>query len=197
MKALFNDGWVFSEYGFDSTMNYKDGEPVLLTPDEFLDISKTQTYKSVEIPHDWMIYHVKELYKNSVGFYKKTFKLTAEQVEERHNAIRFEGVYMNSAVWINGKKAGEWKYGYSTFEFDISELVKKGINDILVIVVYQDTNTRWYSGAGIFRDVTYINTPKTYLVSDGVYFSTSPEKEEENGTSKFQVKLLVIVQIVN
>jgi len=104
MKTLFNDGWVFSEYGFDSTMNYKDGEPVLLTPEEFLDISKTQTYKSVEIPHDWMIYHVKELYKNSVGFYKKTFKLTAEQVEERHNAIRFEGVYMNSAVWINGKK---------------------------------------------------------------------------------------------
>ena len=179
MKTLFNDGWVFSEYGFDSTMNYKDGEPVLLTPEEFLDISKTQTYKSVEIPHDWMIYHVKELYKNSVGFYKKTFKLTAEQVEERHNAIRFEGVYMNSAVWINGKKAGEWKYGYSTFEFDISELVKKGLNDILVIVVYQDTNTRWYSGAGIFRDVTYINIPKTYLVSDGVYFSTSPENEED------------------
>ena len=179
MKALFNEGWVFSEYGFDSTMNYKDGEPVLLTPDKFLDISKTQTYKPVKIPHDWMIYHVKDLYKNSIGFYKKTFKLSDEQVEERHNAIRFEGVYMNSAVWINGKKAGEWKYGYTTFEFDISELVKKGQNDILVIVVYQDTNTRWYSGAGIFRDIIYINTPKTYLVSDGVYFSTSPENEED------------------
>ena len=188
MKTLFNDGWVFSEYGFDSTMNYKDGEPVLLTPDEFLDISKTQTYKSVDIPHDWMIYHVKDLYKNSVGFYKKTFKLTAEQVEERHNAIRFEGVYMNSGVWINGKKAGEWKYGYTTFEFDICDFVKKGQNDILVIVVYQDTNTRWYSGAGIFRDITYINTPKTYLVSDGVYFSTTPQNEEDL-KGKWNVKI--------
>ena len=188
MKTLFNDGWVFSEYGFDSSLNYKDGEPVYFTPDQFYDNFKTQTYKPVSIPHDWMIYHVKDLYKNSVGFYKKTFKLTAEQVEERHNAIRFEGVYMNSAVWINGKKAGEWKYGYTTFEFDISDLVRKGQNDILVIVVYQDTNTRWYSGAGIFRDVTYINTPKTYLVSDGVYFTAKPENEEKLD-GKWNVKI--------
>ena len=179
MKTLFNDGWVFNEYEFDASSMYKDNEPILFTPDQFYDKSKTQTYKAISIPHDWMIYHVKDLYKNSVGFYKKTFKLTAEQVEDRHNAIRFEGVYMNSGVWINGKKAGEWKYGYTTFEFDISDLVKKGQNDILVIVVYQDTNTRWYSGAGIFRDVTYINTPKTYLISDGVYFSTTPENAEK------------------
>ena len=177
MKILFNDGWVFSEYAFDSSSMYKDGEPIYFTPDQFYDISNTQTYKSVTIPHDWMIYHVKDLYKNSIGFYKKTFKLSEEQVKDRHNAIRFEGVYMNSAVWINGKKAGEWKYGYTAFEFDISDLVKKGQNDILVIAVYQDINTRWYSGAGIFRDVTYINTSKTYLVSDGVYFSSIPEDE--------------------
>ena len=188
MKCLFNDGWVFSEYEFDASTMYKDNEPILFTPDQFYEESKTQTYKSVRIPHDWMISHVKDLYKNSIGFYKKTFKLSDEEVEDRHNAIRFEGVYMNSAVWINGKKAGEWKYGYTTFEFDISDLVQKGQNDILVIVVYQDLNTRWYSGAGIFRDVTYINTPKTYLISDGVYFSAKPENEEKlNG--KWIVKI--------
>ena len=188
MKTLFNDGWVFSEYEFDSSTMYKDGEPIYFTPDQFYDLSNTQTYKSVSIPHDWMIYHVKDLYKNSIGFYKKTFNLTEEQVEDRHNAIRFEGVYMNSGVWINGKKAGEWKYGYTAFEFDISDLVKKGQNDVLVIVVYQDINTRWYSGAGIFRDVTYINTSKTYLVSDGVYFSAIPE-DEEKLEGKWTVKI--------
>ena len=187
MKTLFNDGWVFSEYELDPNSNYKDKEPILFTPDQFYDNSKAQTYKPVNIPHDWMIYHVKDLYKNSVGFYKKTFKLSQEEVE-RHNAIRFEGVYMNSGVWINGKKAGEWKYGYTTFEFDITDLVKKGQNDILVIVVYQDLNTRWYSGAGIFRDVTYINTPKTYLVSDGIYFSATPE-DPEKLDDKWNVKI--------
>ena len=90
---------------------------------------------------------------------KKKFELSSGDIINRHNAIRFEGVYMNSAVWVNGRKAGEWKYGYSTFEFDISELVKEGKNEILLIAVYQNCNTRWYSGAGFIRDVTYINTP--------------------------------------
>ena len=179
MKTLFNDNWVFSEYEIDYNSMFEDGEPILFTPDQFYEKANKQEYKSVSIPHDWMIYHVQDLYKNSVGFYKKEFKLSAEQVNDRHNAIRFEGVYMNSGVWVNGKKAGEWKYGYSTFEFDISDLIKEGDNEILVIVVYQNVNTRWYSGAGIFRDVTYINTPKTYLVSDGVYFSSIPEDTEK------------------
>ena len=188
MKTLFNDGWVFSESEIDRNSMYKDGKPVLFSPDQFYDNSKTQTYKSVNIPHDWMIYKVKHLYRNSVGFYKKTFKLTEEQINDRHNAIRFEGVYMNSGVWVNGKKAGEWKYGYATFEFDISDLVTKGQNDILVIVVYQDPNTRWYSGAGIIRDVTYINTSTTYLVSDGVYFTAVPEDKEKLG-GKWNIKI--------
>ena len=126
MRELFNNGWAFSEYEINYESMYKDGNPILLEPDQFLEESKTQTYKSINIPHDWMIYLVNDLYKNSVGFYKKTFKLSEDQVEERHNAIRFEGIYMNSGIWINGKKAGEWKYGYSTFELDISNLVKKG-----------------------------------------------------------------------
>jgi beta-galactosidase len=95
---------------------------------------------------------------------------------------------MNSGVWINGKKAGEWKYGYSTFEFDISDLVQEGENEINVIVVYQNCNTRWYSGAGIFRDVTYINTPKTYLISDGVYFTAIPQ-DKEKLDGKWTVKI--------
>jgi beta-galactosidase len=96
MKTLFNDGWVFSEHEIDYATMFKDGKPILFTPDQFLENSKTQTYKAVNLPHDWMIYHVNDLYKNSVGFYKKTFKLTEQQVVDRHNAIRFEGVYMNS-----------------------------------------------------------------------------------------------------
>lgn len=179
MKKLFNDGWQFAELTLDEASMYKDEKPVLFTPDQFYDSAASQSYAQVRVPHDWQIYHVDDLYKNSVGFYKKTFSLSAEEVNGRHCAIRFEAVYMNSAVWVNGKKAGEWKYGYSTFEFDISSLVHEGENEVLMIAVYQNCNTRWYSGAGIIRDVYFINTPQTYLISDGVYFSAVPVDAEK------------------
>ena len=188
MKTLFNNGWQFFELPLDEKTMYKDGTPVLLFPDQFLEASENQNYRPVTIPHDWQIYHVKELYKNSVGFYKKTFTLSAEEVAGRHTALRFEAVYMNSAVWVNGKKAGEWKYGYSTFEFDISSLIHEGENEILVIVVYQNCNTRWYSGAGIIRDVFLINSPAVHLVSDGVYFSALPvDAEKLDGEWKVKI----------
>lgn len=167
MRTLFNDSWRFAEYALEATEDF-------YTPDQFFNIADNQTYADVRVPHDWMIHHVKDLYKNSVGFYKKTFELSSDMIDGHRSAIRFEGVYMNSAVWVNGKKAGEWKYGYSTFEFDISAFVKSGQNEILVIVVYQNCNTRWYSGAGIFRDVTFISSQKVYLPTDGVYFSAVP-----------------------
>ena len=71
MRSLFNDGWTFSEYQIDYNSMYKDGNKILFTPDEFLDKAEEQIYKSVNIPHDWMIYHVNDLYKYSIGFYKK------------------------------------------------------------------------------------------------------------------------------
>ena len=192
MKTLFNDGWNFAELSLDNNSMFKDENPVLFTPDQFFNSAESQNYKAVRIPHDWMISHVMDLYKNSVGFYKKTFTLTKEQVQDCHNAIRFEGVYMNSAVWINQKKAGEWKYGYTTFEFDISSLVKEGENEILVIAVYQNCNTRWYSGAGIFRDVTFINSKKTYLPTDGVYFTATPA-DSKKLQNEWNIKISVEV----
>ena len=188
MKTLFNDGWQFAEFAIDEKSMFNGDKPVLFTPDQFFDLADEQKYVPVRVPHDWMISHVKDLYKNSVGFYKKSFTLTAGDVSGRHCALRFEAVYMNSAVWVNGRKAGEWKYGYSTFEFDISSLIHEGENEVLVIVVYQNCNTRWYSGAGIIRDVYLINTPQTYLASDGVYFNAVPvDKEKLDGEWKIKI----------
>ena len=130
MKTLFNDNWQFAELPLDYNSMYKDNKPVLFTPEDYYCQADKQTYKPVRIPHDWMIWHVKDLYKNSVGFYKKEFELTKTDIENRHLSIYFEGVYMNSGVWINGQLAGTWKYGYGTFEFDISDYVKEGKNQI-------------------------------------------------------------------
>ena len=178
MKTLFNDNWQFAELAIDEKTMYEDGKPVLFKPQDFLSRAEELQYKNVRIPHDWMIYNTKALYRSSVGFYKKSF--TLDNLKELpHVALSFEAVYMNSAVWVNGKLAGEWKYGYSPFEFDISEFVHEGQNQVLVIAVYQNCNTRWYSGAGIIRDVHLIRTPAVHLVSDGVYFSAKPLDENK------------------
>ena len=192
MKKLFNDGWQFAELALDEASMYKDEKPFFFTPEQFYDSAAAQSFAPVRVPHDWQIHHVNELYKNSVGFYKKSFSLSAEEVNGRHCAIRFEAVYMNSAVWVNGKKAGEWKYGYSTFELDISSLVHEGDNEVLVIAVYQNCNTRWYSGAGIIRDVYFINTDRVYLPTDGVYFTATPA-DSANLASEWNIKISVEV----
>ena len=202
MKFLFNDSWQFAEFSIDETSMFKEGpsgkEPVLFSPDQFFDLADKQIYKPVSVPHDWQIYHVKDLYRNSVGFYKKTFTLNESDYSDRYIALNFEGVYMNSAVWVNGKKAGEWKYGYSAFEFDISKLVQAGDNELLVIVVYQNCNTRWYSGAGIFRDVNLINSPAVHLVSNGVYFTAKPiddKKLDEEWKVKISSEVTGVVEL--
>lgn len=204
MKTLFNENWQFCEIAIDEKLNYQNEQKVLFTSEQFYDESQKSSYNNVNLPHDWQIVHVKELYKNSVGVYKKTVTLTKKQVENRFNALYFEGVYMNCAVWCNGKKVGENKYGYSAFEVDISDFVCEGENTIQVICVYQNCNTRWYSGAGIFRDVFYINSPKNHLVSDGVYFSAKIEQDSSiinalntNQSGNWNVKIYSEVASIN
>ena len=194
MRTLFNDSWLFSELAIDSV-------PDLLTPDDFFKKASSPdlSYRPVTLPHDWQIYHVQDLYRNSVGFYKKSFNISEDDAgSDRYLALAFEGVYMNSAVWVNGKKAGEWKYGYSAFEFDISNLVQAGQNEVLVIAVYQHCNTRWYSGAGIFRDVKLIECPAQHLVSDGLYFSAVPCDETKlDGEWKVKISAEIPKQVRN
>ena len=92
---------------------------------------------------------------------------------------------MDSHVYVNGTLAGEWKYGYSTFEFDITELLKEGENLITVRVDYREPNSRWYSGAGIYRRVWLKTYPACHLVTDGIYIST-----DINGRTRKPTKIV-------
>ena len=152
MKKLFNDGWLFAEMPL--------GE-----------LPKEGDYKPVDIPHDWQIWHVDDLYRTSDGWYKKIF--CVEGTAGKVYTLRFEGVYMDSEVYLNGDKIYEWKYGYTTF--DVPLALREGENEIKVRVRYQNINTRWYSGAGIFRDVWLRETGKNYIVEDGTYVVSRPE----------------------
>jgi beta-galactosidase len=149
MKTLFNGGWEFR-----------------------LEASESNEWQNVEIPHDRLIYDTLNLYKSGVGLYKKSFNVTADELSFVHTII-FDGVYMDCAVYINENLAGEWKYGYTSFSFGISEFLQEGANVISVRVNFEAPNSRWYSGAGIYRNVWLNKQAQTHIINDGVYISAA------------------------
>lgn len=178
IDRLLCDGWEFSKNPYGT--EYGDG----------------LVWKSVTLPHDWLIYDTKQLYETSTGWYRRN--LMYEPQENECVSLRFEGVYMDTRVYVNHRLAGEWKYGYSTFEFDITGLLEKGRNLISVQVNYLAPNSRWYSGAGIYRKVWLKTYPACHLVSDGVYISADAdgnvritaetERPEERSVSGLSVR---------
>ena len=132
-RTLFCDGWEFYKAPFGA------------------DYSDSLGFAKVDIPHDWLIGNTNDLYATSTGWYRKSFTYNKKQGVRTY--IRFDGVYMDSSVYVNGKKAGEWKYGYSAFQFDITDIITDGENTVTVRVDHHSPNSRWYSGAGIFRNV--------------------------------------------
>lgn len=161
MRYSFNDGWKFLEAGVDSTLS-----EVKERLDEF---------KSVQIPHDWLIYDSEDLYRNGRGWYERD--LTIHDKKGKY-FLEFDGVYMDSAVYVNDEKICEWKNGYSAFECDITDQIREGLNRIFVSVTHIAPNSRWYSGAGIYRNVHIRNTGETYIARDGVYVSTRPKNDK-------------------
>ena len=153
MKTLFNDGWSFKKTDVNCGYGCAMSE---------------EGWARVDIPHDWLIWQTKDLYQTSMGWYKKFFELSDT---DKTRKLYFEGVYQDCTVYVNGKEAGEWKYGYSSFEIDITDFVCKGKNEIVVQVRHEAPNSRWYSGAGIYRDIYMIEHESAYIVSDSVYFS--------------------------
>lgn len=154
-KTLFCDNWEFSKQPFGT------------------EYSEDFEWRRVDIPHDYLIENTKNLYETSTGWYRKDFDY--HKKDNTVTSVRFEGVYMDSAVYVNGCLAGEWRYGYSTFEFEITDLLKEGRNLIAVRVNYQSPNSRWYSGAGIYRNVWLKEMPSAHIVPDGIYISTDKD----------------------
>lgn len=152
-KRLFNDNWEFT----------------LLDNGSTLADTENAEYRPVPIPHDWLIYDVSDLYRSGDGWYRKYF--TADDFFSRSYILYFDGIYMDSTIYVNGKEAVSWTYGYSSFSTDISEYLTEGENRIDVCVRYRSPNSRWYSGAGIFRNVWLYTVSPVHLNLDGIYIS--------------------------
>lgn len=159
---LFNDSWQFFLCGNDEfSAGNVDGEK----------------FTDVEIPHDWLIGDTRNLYKSGDGWYRKSFTVTNEMLEGRV-FLSFDGVYMDSTLYVNKKAVGDWKYGYSSFSFDITDYLKEGENLIHLVARHKAPNSRWYSGAGMYRSVWLKIRNKEYIKENGVYISPRLENGE-------------------
>src|SRR5262249_45358568 len=122
-----------------------------------------------------------------IGWYRKSFdkpQLPANCKAE----LRFEGVYMNCDVWLNGEHLGNHPYGYTEFAFDLTPHLKDGRNVAAVRVNNSGRNSRWYSGSGIFRKVWLSVTGDLCIPAHGV-FVTTPEVSKDAAVVKIEVNL--------
>ncbi len=164
-KILFNRGWEFC----------------LCEPG-----AEPGDFRPVGIPHDWLIYDSKNLYKDGDGRYRKT--VICEDADKNYS-LRFEGVYQDCTIYLNGSEIFNWKYGYTTFDAPLSG-IKPGENTVEVLVRFRHPNSRWYSGAGIYRNVWLIIKEASEILPDGVY--VTPKKTSDGFITEIDTEVKVL-----
>jgi beta-galactosidase len=178
-EILFNDGWKFKKLPIERK-------------DEVIKTTRTalenDDWQQVQLPHDWLIYDTHNLYESNVGWYVKQF--ITEDVSSKKIFICFDGVYFNSTVFVNGQEAGFWRNGYTAFSFDITDFLTAGENTIAVRVVHESPNTRWYSGAGIFRNVRLKTANLLYIPENGVYINACAGNSVSSGDVKLCTEII-------
>lgn len=136
-------------------------------------------WRQLDLPHDWAIEGDFSIDNPSgtgggalpggIGWYRKTFSMPALTDGEKVY-IDFDGVYMNSTVYINGHELGTRPYGYASFSYDITPWLREGDNVIAVRVDNSDQpNSRWYSGCGIYRNVWLRKLNAVHVAQWGSY----------------------------
>ena len=123
------------------------------------------------------------------GWYRKEFRLPGT-VHGKRVFIEFDGVYMNSDVWLNGVHLGNRPYGYSSFRYELTQhLNYNGERNVLAVRArVQQPCSRWYSGAGIYRHVRLRIADPVHLAHWGTYVTT-PEATEQEATVRVETKI--------
>ncbi|WP_308990789.1 glycoside hydrolase family 2 TIM barrel-domain containing protein [Mariniflexile litorale] len=174
-------------------------------------------WESVNVPHDWAIYGPfdKEIDKQNVAivqngetvasektgrtgalphigtaWYRNEFTISESEVTKKV-ILLFEGAMSEPQIYLNGKKVGEWAYGYSYFYFDISEFLKTGDNTLAVKLTNKEYASRWYPGAGLYRKVSLIIKNEESINQWGTSITTPFINED---VAKVNVKTKVSVK---
>ena len=198
MKKLFAVGFLLLAFGLTASAQQRQEQ---LLSDGWQFSRDKQTWQDVSVPHDWAIAgpfdkkwdlqrvaitqngETEPTEKTGrsgalpwigVGYYKRT--LTIPAGTERAELL-FDGAMAEPTVYVNGKKAGYWAYGYNTFRIDVTPFVKTGDNLLEVSLKNEEESSRWYPGAGIYRPVTLITTSKSFIDDWSIYARTVSIKD--------------------
>ena len=122
------------------------------------------SWRTLDVPHDWSIEaavnkppegeHNGGYFSHGIGWYRKSFTLPPS--DGKKVIIEFDGVYMNSEVWINGQFLGRRPYGFTGFRYDLTQFLQTNGAPNVVAVRVDDSlepSLRWYAGSGIYRHV--------------------------------------------
>ena len=191
---------------FSRTQDFNLSWKFLLTDslgfaDDFISDGNDKTnWQSVRLPHDWVIGNPYDstltfaegtgyIAAKGIGWYSKIFDI--EKDVDSNFYIHFDGVYNNSTVWINGNELGFHPYGYSPFYYNLTPyLTVDGKNNEILIRVnrlsYADS--RWYTGAGIYRNVELVKTSKLHIPIWGT-FITTPSVSNEKAVVNAEIKV--------
>jgi beta-galactosidase len=195
-ETNFNENWKFirTDVSGAEQLNFNDS-----------------TWQTLNLPHDYSIVDLsdKEDFKQigpfsekspgakstghvigGTAWYRKHFTLDRED-ENKIVKILFDGVYMNADFWLNGNHLGKHPYGYTAFSFDLTpHLNPVGEENILAVQVKNEgKNSRWYSGSGIYRNVTLIKNDPLQVDLWGIFVAT-PSITPEKATVAVDVTLL-------
>lgn len=181
VHTTLNDGWRFTR---DSTL--------------------TTGWHSVRVPHDWAIYgpfdRENDLQKVAVkqngettetwktgrtgglpfigkGAYRTSFEVP--DTTGRSTTLIFDGAMSNAHVFVNGKEVAFWPYGYNSFHADVSDAVRPGANDLEVRLENYERASRWYPGAGLYRNVHVVSTDRIHIPVWGTYVTTPVVSDKE------------------
>ena len=189
-KVNFNQNWHFK-------LNANPKEAVKSDAD-------VSTWQKLDLPHDWSIFNDfdhQSPAQNEGGqlnggeaWYRKTFKLDEKDLK-KNVRVTFDGVYMDSQVYVNGQLVGHYPNGYNQFSYDITKYLHKDgrENVIAVHAINKQPSSRWYSGSGIYRDVTLQVTDKVHVEKNGTTILTPKLEQQQHG----KVETHVTSKIVN
>ena len=155
-------------------------------------------WRTLDLPHDWSIEGpFSKDYSSSTGFlpggigwYRKSFSIPDNE-KNRKVFISFDGIYNNSEVWINGSWLGKRPYGYISFQYDLTPYLKFGKENLIAVKVdhTQFSDSRWYTGSGIYRNVKLIFTSPLHIKLWGV-FAKEKDVSVEKSTLDIEVSII-------
>lgn len=173
----------------------------------------TTSWEKVRVPHDWAIYgpfdRANDLQTVAVeqngetektektgrtgglpfigqGTYRTVFEVP--DTANRNITIIFDGAMSNAHVIVNGKEVAYWPYGYNSFYVDVTDAVIPGDNNVIVELENFERASRWYPGAGLYRNVHVVNTDKVHIPTWGTYVTT-PYVSSEKASVKMEIEI--------